>query len=197
MQGLHSLSELYYQEKSNFKKEKLLLKIFRLYSPLIKKLCLKYKNLISDDDLTQHIHIGIYNGLENRKEGISINSSIFYHIKSEISDKVIKVLTAQKRYNRYEGYYDINNYQSIEQIKECDNFYVNEEDNIITRIDIEMAVNKLPIKQKNIFNLWFQGYSVIEIKEVIGKKSNQIIYSYLKRIKQILQEELVDYATVA
>ena len=56
--------------------------------------------------------------------------------------------------------------------------------------EILEAVLQLPEKYRNVIYLfYYEGYSAVEIAEILGRKENTI-YTWLSRAKKILREQL-------
>jgi DNA-directed RNA polymerase specialized sigma24 family protein len=200
--NLDHLAILYSNEKNSYRKNKILKSIFQCYEPWARKLYRFYVcGTMEEDDVYQHMCIGICNGLENRKKGEAVGVSIFRNVRREFGDNVFKVrnrkktsIGKDKSFTNYTQKIDFLEDIASEDQGLCKPLW--EEDTAILQIDLERAISKLNTLQQKVIHLWLRGCSAKEINNCLHYSTaafNTIIYHHFRKSKAILKRELVGY----
>jgi len=190
---LDLLCNRYICTTNHFIKNKLLNRIFARYERWVQKLSKKYSNCdYEEDDVRQHVYIGIANGIGGRRINEPLNMAIFRNVRKEISNHILHPLNTKKTSRSKDiSMYDYWNCVNGIQADMDENNVISEdmgmskpiwdEDRTILQMDLEGAIAKLSSLQRNIMLLWLEGYTIKDIKLQLNISSathNTTVYNY-------------------
>jgi len=191
--SLDDLQEQYINSSSHVTKERILGEVTRRYLPLIRKranvLAASFPHT-PHEDFCQIIKIGIWQGLNRRKQGEPTTKAIFRRVRFEISKELQKYFT-KKNPILHESGIDISDYILSGATNFCDTTFL-----VIARVDIESAISRLPILEQQVVSLWYQGYDMKTIVQN-NKYSRSHVYEILDSAKKYLSQSLQTYEMCA
>lgn len=215
MSTVNELAACYLIEESDLEKNKILLEIFFLYKPWVLNLCRKctYGD-IECDDVRQHVHIGIVNGLNDMKPEEAATHAIFRHVRREISNYILRpriaVTTSRGRDMLFSDYLIFSYCSSVSGVRENKTIIdfpermgvwnpIWDEEKIILQVDLESVIDKLPRLHRKIINLWLDGFKLCEINTMLKYTNSTygtVINTHFSKCKETLQSDLGAYARV-
>lgn len=193
MVGLDFVVRAYLEAQSDLKRNSILQKIFELFTPITIKFCNRYRHIEESEVITQHVHIGISLALRKLDFGSENAGAIIYrHIQRELHQFIVLPFYRDK--NRDGEKVPLENVEYKLTTKK-----VISEDDIITKLDIENAIKKLPEDKRLLVRLWLSGYNLHEIQnDVVGadviSSNRKSVYYHFSNTKSMLRENLVGYA---
>lgn len=142
-------------------------------------------------DLEDFLQIGrtcIFEAINRFKSGRgkAFSSFAFMVVKHKFC-KYIAFLEAEKRDQRNE--FSWNDTEEGLDLMDIMPSYINIEKYVINKVTVEKMLNKLSERQRQIADLWLQGYIFEEIAEILGSKgngksANKIFHDALKKMRK-------------
>lgn len=193
---VESLYLEYISEKNSFKKEKVLLKIIKCYEPLKNKLAYKYARIFPSHEMEDWailVELGIWEGLIKTPSKELVRKYIYFRILHQIR-KEIQLITSMKQTYLHEVSFELVSMYC----EDC-----SDEARRIRKIDIELAISRLPQKTKEIITLWMKGIPVCQDSTKVKYTKTSIcdevglqgaaVYFKIQDAFELLRQSLEEY----